>query len=101
MAGRLAPVSEVAGGIVCSPATSEAGANRPRSTANYSDSSTKMWSLKFTRLVKLIEASHVTLYYTKTLFQGSTAQFLHTQSCLNLSGTLGIHRRNLRCAIKI
>jgi hypothetical protein len=47
MAGRLAPASEVAGGhtvpfykghlkngMVCPPATSQAGARRPRSSAN-------------------------------------------------------------------
>jgi hypothetical protein len=28
--------------LVCPPATSEAGARRPRSSANYSDSSTKL-----------------------------------------------------------
>jgi hypothetical protein len=59
MAGRLAPASEVAGGHtlpflkehglpilkwygICSPVTFEAGAGRPRLSANYSDSSTKL-----------------------------------------------------------
>jgi hypothetical protein len=40
MAGRLAPAFE--NGMACPPATYEAGARWPRSSANYSDSGTKL-----------------------------------------------------------
>jgi hypothetical protein len=56
--------------MVCPPATSETGARRPRSSANYSDSSTKLWSLIYwLKLILTHQESRCTGNHNMVIFR--------------------------------